>query len=253
MTLTYPLQGTSIVELKNGLLACWEFNEAAGTNANDETSNNYDLTHTGTLVNQTGIMHACVKFDGENDYTKRDAGNDLSPQSAHSISMWTKRIDNTKTETASSLMSRYYSSTGLRIYTTHMYATTHATTPNNIRYNYYDTSNVSSTLYYDPGSDIWTGNWRHIVWTRDGDEMEIFVDSVSEATGSGAGNGTMQNSANTATDDMIGALSKSTTIPDSWYSGYVDQTAVWNIALNQDQVDLLYNGGSGLEYADWVY
>lgn len=41
--------------------AYWRFEEAAGTNANDETANNHDGTYTGVTINQAGFVKDSAK------------------------------------------------------------------------------------------------------------------------------------------------------------------------------------------------
>ena len=244
-TLIFP----EVTSLKTNLLSCWEFNESIGNSPIDAHGSN-DLTGTGVLTKQTGILDKCYKYDGVNDYCYYNASNNnLSPQSNHSISVWFKKIADTADNT-NELIGKYYSSTGLRIYTFDTIKSTHATLPNYLRCSYYDTSNVGTTCQYAPGSDIWIGNWMHVVFTRAGSAMKLYVNGDEVATASG-GNGSMQQTTNTAVKDMIGAQSKSTTIPDSFTNAYIDQTAVWRKALSADEIYALYNGGIGLPYTQW--
>ena len=244
-TLIFP----EVTSLKTNLLSCWEFNEISGTVLND-LHGSKDFTNVGATIKATGHLGRSYNFDGTSDRCEYNSFNNLlSPQSNHSISMWFKKIADTADNT-NELMGKYYSSTGLRIYTFDTIKSTHATLPNYLRYSYYDTSNVGTTCQYAPGSDIWIGNWMHVVFTRAGSSMKLYVNGDEVATASG-GNGNMQQTTNTAVEDMIGGVSKSTTTPDSFTNAYIDQTAVWSKALSADEIYALYNGGIGLPYTQW--
>jgi len=246
----YPLWGLHPNQLKVGLISCWEFNESSGTDLFD-VYGGLDFTNVGCKVNQTGILDKAYNFDGTNDRCEYNTNNnDLSPQANHSTSMWFKRLGDSAADTGSSLLSKYYSSAGLRIYYRALYATTHATLDNQLRHSYWDTTNTSTDLYYDPGSDIWTDNWKHVVFTREGNSLKTYVNAVEVAGGTG-GNGSMQQTTHSAVEDMIGAVSKSSTVPDTFFEGLIDQTASWNVALSRGQVSALYNNGSGLAYTSW--
>lgn len=240
------------VDLKTSLISCYEFEETSGTTCYDSHGSN-DLQISGpTLASNAGKLGYSYSFDGSNDQVGNYVANALSPQAAHSISVWFKRNGNTTgggSPTVGSLVSRYYGTTGNRIYYTCLWDSD-AGTANRLTFNYYDTSNAATTINYDPGSNIWTGNWMHAVFVRNGSNMYMYVNNSLVASGSG-GNGSMRQSTNGGVVDTIGCLARSNSIPDFFFNGDITQVGVWSIALSTDQISALYNSGNGLAYSAW--
>ena len=244
-----PVIGAGGTALKTGLISCWEFDETSGTTAYDSHGSN-DLTHNGVTVNQTGKLDKCISLDGTNDYSEfSEASNNLTPISNHSISAWINRNGNSVNDGSGVIMAKYWSSTGYRCYSFYLYDSDEPSYPNRLGFTYYDNSNVSTSIVYDPPSDIFTGNWVNVIITRSESNMTLYVNGSSVATASG-GSGNMQQRASTVRD-VIGALSKSSTIPDKFINSKIDQIAVWSKALTTTEISALYNSGNGLAYTNW--
>jgi hypothetical protein len=239
--------------LKTGLISVWDFEETSGTNVVDTHSNN-DLTNVGATINQTGKLSQCYSYDGSDDYVYFNAAStNLQPVSYHSISAWVKRLGNSTGGAASTgvIMSKYWSTTNVRIYLFDITNSDWPTNPNRLRWAYWDSSNTMGASYYDPNSDIWTNEWMHIVATRSTTTMKIYVNGNNVATETDQGNGSMQQSTGTVRD-TIGCVSRSSFTPDLFFNGLIDQVAVWNITLSQEQVNALYNSGDGNAYSNWI-
>ena len=130
-------------------------------------------------------------------------------------------------------------------------ADNHATVPNRVQWGYYDSAGTATNLLWNAaGPDIWINNWMHLVGTRDGSDLKFYLNGVLTESITG-GNGSMHQNISSVAKDEIGSLSKSTTIPDAFWDGKIDQVASWSTALNQEQVDVLYNSGNGLAYTGW--
>jgi hypothetical protein len=241
--------------LTDGLISLWELDETSGTTAYDNHASRDMIPVGSPTINQTGISGKSYSFDGNDDGLKYDVYSDLalSPEASHSYCLWFKRNGNSINDGAGSLFSRYYSSTGYRVYITFLSDTDNASSPNRLRVGYYDSNNVLTEVAYDPPSDIFTGNWAHMCSVRDGDHIELYLNgnSVGENTG---GNGLMRqqtHSYSLGLRDMIGAISRSSTNPDVFFNGQIDQVASWNRALISDEVSAIYNSGNGLPYSEW--
>lgn len=245
--------------LKTSLVACWEFDETTGTTLND-VHGTYNMTHgTNVAINQSDCkMTKSADYNGIYDSTNtavssRDGG--IVPSTiaaAHSINVWCKR-EGLSNVAVGTLMGRYHSTGTNRVYTFYMYDSDNGTVPNRLRGQYYDNNStpVSRTLSYDPGSDIWTGNWMMCTYTRNGDAMKLYVNGEQVASGNGGGTGTMNSVGGTVADDMIGGVSRSSSSPDNIFNGKIDQTAMWSKALSPEEVKFLYNQGSGAPYLIW--
>ena len=82
----------------------------------------------------------------------------------------------------------------------------------------------------------WTvGEWYHIAFTWNGDELQIYVNGVSDATPV-----SQTRDANVGTDPITMGR-----IRAHWYNGLLDEVRIWNTALTADQL-IIYDGYSGL-------
>jgi hypothetical protein len=115
---------------------------------------------------------------------------------------------------------------------------------------YYDSTDTAAAVTYSPGSDIWTNNWNHIVYTRDISVMKLYLNGNLVKTTPG-GNGFMQQTTTTVRD-YFAALHNSTYTPDQLFNGLIDQVAIWNITLDQDQINALWNNNMGRPYSEWI-
>lgn len=242
--------------LRTGTRGVWEFNEVLGTTVADESINGSILDKfTGYTNNQTGVsseLTPCLQLDGVDPRIEMRIGNTvLSPQSAHSVSSWVKRSANSATSRSAIINHVSVPTIGQPDeYEIFIYDST-LPTPNRLEASYWDTLGVKSTITYDPPSDIWTGSWRHMVYTRDGNQMKLYVDKILVASATGAGV-LMNQHTDTIYPHRFGhILNPSTSIKEDYFNGYFDQMAVWDRAL--DDVDLCYlnNIGIGLDFSKW--
>jgi hypothetical protein len=83
--------------------------------------------------------------------------------------------------------------------------------------------------------------WTHLVFNKDASVMTIYVNDVSKATTSIAPGVNQSITANA----FLGALGKSNLQPDFPYKGLMDEIAIWDHGLTEEQIADLYNGGTG--------
>ncbi|MBI5492006.1 MAG: LamG domain-containing protein [Deltaproteobacteria bacterium] len=77
-----------------------------------------------------------------------------------------------------------------------------------------------------------TGNWYHVVGVYDGTDMRIYVNNVLDCTPVACTSGIVNNSQ--------GLYLGSTSVPNTYMTGGVDDVAVWSRALSATEVDELY-------------
>ncbi len=84
------------------------------------------------------------------------------------------------------------------------------------------------------------GLWYHIIWTRNSDTWKAYIDGSQIGSdvidGASLGAPTL--------DYHIGAEA---TAPSQFFSGTMDNTMIFNTALSEEEIAVLYNGGQGLE------
>lgn len=238
--------GGGNTDLLTNVLACWEMDDGSGTTVTSKTGS-YNLTTNG---NPTWAQSPYrLTLDGADDGAFINTSG-LSPASAHSISCWVYKLgDSASTSNHQVMLSRYQSSSTYRVFYLSFIKSTHATVPNYLYWYYYDSNQAASGIEYNPEADIWLNTWNHVVATRSGSVMNLYINGTGVASGT-VGNGRMYQTSN-APLVFLGAFNKSTTIPDAELYGHIGQTAVWDRELVQADVDDLYNSGAGLPYASW--
>ena len=235
--------------LKSGLLAIWGFNELLGVTALDSYLNNYDLTKSGSYTNnQTGVSNdltPCILLDGTTGYAYLDDGSVIAPINNHSISIWIKQ---TSTPIGSSVLVTRIEG-GATVYDLQLSDSGLGTS--SLSYTYTMPNNSRAGVVTGSPSSIWLNNWKHIVASRAGDFINIYIDSVLAAS---SNVGTGISIVRDTLKDRVGAYGASfgTFDTEKHFEGYIDQTAVWNRGLTQDDVCNLYNFGKGLPYTDWL-
>lgn len=231
------------VDLTTGLLSAWEFDEIAGTTATDSHSTR-NLSLSNVTVDQTGKLDRACLFNGTTSMARWLTDNqELNPLTGQTISAWIYRNGN-GTNSWGAIATKYWSTTNQR----QMYFILNDN--NTLQAAYYDSSNVGTTCVYVPPSNIWTGAWNHVVYTRSGSAMKIYVNGTLVQSSSG-GNGNARHTNGVFNYFTVGATTRSTTTPDWFFNGLIDQVAVWNHALDQTKIDAIYNSGNGLAYTSW--
>jgi len=243
-----PYRFEEKVDLLTGLISAYDFNELPTdyTLIDNEGSNDFPFSGLPTVYptqGETGVMSYSYLFDGTDDYIKRSsADNNLTPVTNHSVSVWVKRAGAGSSATGY-IISRW----NLLVNDPFYYMSLNDSDV--LIFSYADNTITVKEISYSPGSDIWTGNWKHIVYTRSGTTMKLYVNGSLVSTDTG-GNGSANQTSSTYCDTFgVSYISGSKA---GYFNGYIDQTAIWSIALSQSQITELYNNGIGLVYTNWV-
>jgi len=224
--------------LLDNMLLYYKLDETSGTNPQDSSVN----ARHGTLLenaspNTGGKINYGVALDGWNDGI---LGPSLKPSSGCTLACWVKQ----------SSIGGYKSPLGWRD-ATNTFIECYID-PNNAIYSYvYDTgsSTITRTGRFTPVEALPTGlDWHHIAVTYDGGtaytSIKIYVDSVQVDTSNigGAGITEVQNQNVTITFGHQPGVS-----PNS-IAGLVDECGAWARVLSLEELQTLYNMGSGLSY-----
>jgi hypothetical protein len=92
------------------------------------------------------------------------------------------------------------------------------------------------------------GNWHMVTWWSNGSTNKVYIDGIDEGslnilTGSNTGKWWSSITAYTPTEINLGGLIR-TAGNALFYNGDVDEASLWNVALTQDEITYLYNGGT---------
>ena len=95
---------------------------------------------------------------------------------------------------------------------------------------------------YNSGSLLQDGNWHHMLWTTEGasgasSSIKIYIDGDLKAT---------QTQTSTYSD-VNTKLEIARYNPYNWYTGQMDEVAIWDVALDADAVTAVYNGGQPID------
>ncbi|MGD1042982.1 MAG: GLUG motif-containing protein [Sedimentisphaerales bacterium] len=202
----------SAPDINYGLVDWWDFNEANGLIAHDLVGHN-DGNLLGGPVWTTGKIGGGLQFDGTNDYL--NCGSGPSNYDNITVSLWMK------TTAFGTLVSNCYSS--------YYYGTWYTLFSTSIQLG--GSSTGSEYAYVTFKAATTDGSWHHIVYTKDGTNHAVYVD------------GSLDRSF-TSTADIswsvpfyIGRMSN---IYPYFFKGVMDEVRIYNRALNQEEIALLY-------------
>ncbi len=97
----------------------------------------------------------------------------------------------------------------------------------------YGTNAISTTSVTD-------GRWHHLVGTLDGTTSKIYVNGVLEDAQSPTLN----------TYTYTGARIGRNVSTPYWFNGLIDEVRIYNYALTDEQIKLLYNDGAAIKFGN---
>jgi len=205
ITTNYTLSTTGI---KNGLTAYYPFD----TNAGDYSGNENNATNHGATLT-TGKINGAYAFDGDEDYIERS----LTLTSGSTIAFWAKpNIEHSNcfifahTSTTEQWAFRLWSDDRMWF---------QSTTGNTV------TINVPN---------LNTDAWNYVVLSiNTNGVMTLFLD------------GENKNTAQMNGDITTNTIGDYTFASGFGFNGTLDEVAVWNRALSEEEILLLYNNGNG--------
>tara|TARA_R110002051_G_scaffold314369_2_gene391389 strand:- start:431 stop:937 length:507 start_codon:yes stop_codon:yes gene_type:complete len=92
---------------------------------------------------------------------------------------------------------------------------------------------IGGQVFVTDGIDIKDGDWHHYCVTREGTTLLVYIDNVVDDTATSTGS-------IAAGAAKIGTWSTGT---DYW-DGLIDEVAIWDVALDSDAVEAIYNSGT---------
>ncbi len=225
-----PLPGTT---LKNGLISCWEFDEASGSSINDSFSSN-TLTAAGTYTaNQPGKVGTAYSLGPGYAYR----GTRMVSAFPITVSWWLKPAPYSINRISTNVSgANYYGVEVALDYNQCM-----------VEFGNGGGSGSANRKSYQLSGSITTGVWHHVVVVFTGHgSFTFYLDNVVKSGFSASGTATSTSFA--AGGPYVG---KNWGAGVSYASCICDQVAFWNRALSAQEVASLYNSGDGLAFALW--
>jgi uncharacterized protein (TIGR02145 family) len=205
--------------------SCWEFNEASGDAIDVKGLQN--LIPYNILQNQTGILNGAYSFDGLNSYV----GEVDTLYELQTISIWAW-FKTSSTGSYKSLMSNYHYQVDEQGYDFII--------NNQNKIEWATRNSISEYSIIESSTLVCDDAWHLALVTFDGTYQKIYVDSVLESTSS-AWSYPITYHANSRF--QIGVRQG-----DLYFDGLMDQCGICEGVLTQDQVDIIWNNGDGIEY-----
>ena len=222
------------VDIPNGLIAHWDFNEGGGYTAANTVSAGSGLD--GTLVGDAGFVSegkfgSAVTFDGNFDYV--DVENELfvDGQDSYTAACWfqVSELDGTRQ---------------MLFETSETWAiSAELTTTDNMLQ--YSVQAGGASAVKNSGIQPSLDEWHHLALTYDeaAGLTRFYIDGEEVTSALGYPGGDLA-----ATDGFhIGTYRGA---DDRWFNGMIDDMAVWDRALNQAEIEWLWNEGAGNEVGD---
>jgi len=222
---------------KNGLEACWNFNEASGTFY--DSTGNHNLTITNNVnYQQSGKVSYSAGFLSSDSYARGDTGLNLLTLS---ISTWIKTTASIAIGASIFDKMGYYidgnSGVRLEMLSGRIAFWTMSGSTQSAQYSQYAYNN---------------GNWHHIVVTYDyaTTVSNMWIDNVINggASGSPHTHPIIPNYGDGNTPITLGNKT-AYDVESGYFNGYIDATAVWSRVLDSAEVSFLWNAGDGLTCA----
>jgi hypothetical protein len=211
-----------------GLLAAWEFNPADVSGANVAASGGTAANTTGVLQDNAGIVSDALDLDGAGDYLQ--FGNDLADLrglSAMTLSAWVN-TDGTGTD----LRRIVEHEDNIYFWTeNNMFQFTIHGTPGGLDGRALSTTSPSQG---DP--------WKHVLVTYEANQPgRIYINGVLEGTSVG----NMAPLPSNVQTFQIGARRSGSGAASNFWDGQIDDVALWDQILAQDEIDDLAGVGVG--------
>ena len=231
-------------DLQSALVAHYKMNDnVASTVVLDSSGNGYH----GTSVRDTSLMHVDGKVDGAFDFNGSsdyvDTGNKFEDifSDSFSTSVWVKPDDGHSFDGEHILIQKFFNGDARYFWLTLESAG---------EIDVYFEKSISSeeiTIITDPVFDSGQETWHHIIIVFEQVSPtsligRIYVDGVLEKTEEA---GWSLAGYTTNGNLMIGQQQVS-----PFFAGLIDNVMIFNKALNQEEIDFLYNGGLGREDLD---
>lgn len=236
--LAYPFVQPPMPDLSANLVAYWKLDETSGVNTYDSTDNNYD----GSIFNSptlgsTGILGTSYSFTKANShYIRLGHEETLMGTSDWSFQAWIN---------VNTLSTTFYGIAGFW----NGNGTWYLTKWNNDRI-CCRTGFGGNNIDVLSNDVITTNNWYHIVvtWDRDTSVM-MYVNGILQTDMKSISAWSTTSVGGDATHPFhIGQIGNPGSYSGFYFDGRIDEVALWNRLLTQEDVTALYNNGEGLTY-----
>lgn len=234
---TTQIVGTT---LETNLAAYWPLGEPSGTRIDAHSIN--DLSDNNTVLSATGKIGIGADFESSaSEYLSIADGSQtgLDITGDYSIGGWVKLESTPSSSTSYALYNKGGNSGsdgGLGCEYSNVSGTTR------IRSSWYKSPSSFSRVYHN--FTISTGTWYHIVCVVDIDapsNSRIYIDGTSYTP-------TVENADATSANNNSEPVEVGRSKDDQHFDGLLDELGIWSRILTTQEIQYLYNNGSGIPY-----
>jgi len=190
--------------------------------ANDSSSNAYNLTNNGTVTFGTGKIGNAAQFGNSNSSKSLTIASNLGITSSYSVCYWGRDADNN----AQSMAVELIINSGTKGFRAIRDAV-------NQRWGILFNNNFT---FSSVGDGLANNVWRFICVVNDAGSATMYIDTVSTLTSNSTGSFATSNQFNISQNSS-----------GEYQSGDIDAVYVYDYALNTTQISDLYNSGTGVE------
>jgi hypothetical protein len=226
------------VDIISGLILHYPFNN----DLNDYSGNGYNATITGTnsyVNDRNGNATAAINSTatGSPGSNHISAGNPAKVQQLTNqitVSMWIRQTQtwfgSSGTDGQMPLINKWDGSTGMWV---GLRMQNPSNMSNRVRWR------VNGTTFIESNTNVPVGTWHHIVCTYNGAQLRIYQNGVLTGTLNHTGS-----IANTGQNLLLGRQANGTPSGGITYRGDWDEVKIFNRALNQSEIQTLFNNES---------
>jgi hypothetical protein len=215
----YSTFGTN--SLLTGLMGYWAMEEASGDLADSHSTNVDGTASAGLTYHQTGAINYGIDFNGTSSNVS--LGTECRPTAALSVSLWFNTANIT---TEQQLVGSLYYGAGWSGYRVTL------TADGNISFFLGTNSGTTLDKSFSSGKD--DGSLHHAVCTWNGTNAYIYVDNVKSPA-------SIMNTAIAYVPGCVLRFGSNSDATGMFYSGILDETGIYNRALTDAEVAILFS------------
>jgi hypothetical protein len=218
----------------SSVIGLWHFNDGSGETAMDSsTNNNHGSLEPSGPSWTTGLVGGALEFDGTDNYISIPDSDSLDIIDEITVEFWVYHNDASLIGIEKNYLTKHSTST------LSGFALTRYFIDNKVYFQMGNGAQWAAVNVYTASNVVSQPNkWYHIAGTYDGYEANIYVDGVLEGTHT-ISTTIQPNDANILIGDNVDT--------PGYFNGYInglmDEVAVWNRALTDDEILLHYTNG----------
>ncbi len=207
--------------LRKGLVLYYSFDQNDGDKVIEDSGKGHDGTVKGATWIPKGKIGGAYSFNGKN--ARISLGQPMPDSTSGTVSLWMR---STSTEQGA-FLAKGVSDAGDGPYLIFTLWSGH------MAFWYWNCTALSSTTIINDGK------WRHLVWTQDGTNLVMYADGIRQTYSISPGGYWFSSFVGNTWN--LGVLDRSTDF--GYYDGDLDEMMIYNRALSEDEVKLLYDAG----------